>query len=396
MLNSHTHKSILHLRGIITFTTATSPTLEFYPLLKLQLHPPSFSLRLFKFTTTSDPHSFTVSYLVHSCGFSPESALRASNKVRFDNPQKPDSVLAFFHNRGFSNSQIRRIVKRELRLLLCDPDKVLLPKFEFLRSKGASSADIVHMVSTGPRFLSRSLENHIVPAYEFVRGFLHSDDQIIACMMRNSCFLSDGRLAFNSKLLLDNGVRPSDIANLLRRWPSVLSSANMLKTVEELKEIGFASSTSTFSVALLAKRTVNKTKWDDKVETFKKWGWSQEHVLKAFKKQPYCMLTSADKIDALMNYWVNQFGCDSLELVKAPVLFQLSLHKRIVPRASVVQFLVSKGLRKKDASTTLPFVITEKSFLEKFVNRFKEDSSHLLKIYEENMNLANNKENACL
>ncbi|XP_027332214.1 uncharacterized protein LOC113847357 [Abrus precatorius] len=395
MYISNTYKPFLHPNRIIAFTT-TCQTLKFHPLLNLHLYSPtptpsSLSLR-FKFTTTSDPHSFTVSYLVNSCGFSPESALTVSQKFRLNNPQKPDSVLAFFRNRGFSNSQIHGIIKRQLPLLLSDPDKVLLPKFEFLASKGVSRADIVRMVSIGPRFLSRSLENHIVPSYEFVRGFLQSDDQLIACMNRNSSFLSDGRFALNSELLIDNGVKRSDIAKLLRRWPSILCSANLLKTITELKGMGFVPSTSSFCVALLAKRTVNKAKWDEKVETFKKWGWSQEHVLEAFKRQPYCMLSSADKINAVMSYFVSQLGCDSLELVRSPVVFQLSLQKRLIPRASVVDYLNSKGLRKKDASMTTPFALPEKLFLKRFVKRFKEHSSHLLKMYEKNMN----RENTCL
>ncbi|TKY54127.1 Mitochodrial transcription termination factor-related [Spatholobus suberectus] len=384
MPNSHTRKALFHLKKFVTF-----PAPRLHPLLKPQRPHRPFSLN---FTTVSDPHSFTISYLVTHCGFSPESALSASRKVHFDNPQKPDSVLAFFTARGFSPSQIRNIVKRERRIILCDPDKVLLPKFEFLRSKGASPAEIVHMVSTGPRFLSRSLDNHIVPAYEFVRGFLESDKQIIACLNRNSCFFSDSRLELNAKMLLDNGVKRSSIAKLLRMWPSVLCSCNLSETVRELKEMGFDSSTTTFSVALLAKRTVNKAKWGEKVETFRKWEWSEEDVLAAFKRQPYCMLTSTEKIDAVFSFWVNELGGSSSELVKSPVVFQLSLQRRMIPRASVLRFLASEGLRKKGARTVTAFLMTEKLFLDKFVKRFEKDSSRLLKMYEESMNVGSNGE----
>jgi mTERF domain-containing protein len=38
-------------------------------------------------------HSFTVSYLINSCGLSPKSALLASKRVHFENPEGPDSVL---------------------------------------------------------------------------------------------------------------------------------------------------------------------------------------------------------------------------------------------------------------------------------------------------------------
>ncbi|KAJ1395190.1 Transcription termination factor, mitochondrial/chloroplastic [Sesbania bispinosa] len=167
---------------------------------------------------------------------------------------------------------------------------------------------------------------------------------------------------------------------------------SVAQIVEELKELGFDSSTSPFSVALLAKGSVSETSWAEKIDTFKRWGWSEQQVLQAFKKQPYCMLTSIDKINAVMSFWVDQLGLNSLDLVKAPSFFQWSLEKRIIPRASVVQFLVSKGLREKGAGITTPFTLSEKLFLERFVKCFKEDSSHLLKMYQEKMNLANSRE----
>jgi mTERF domain-containing protein len=350
---------------------------------------------IFKFSTTSTTfeqpqQSFTISYLINNCGFTPQTASKASQILSFSNSQKPDSVLAFFTTHGFSNSQIRGIVKREPRLLSLNPNNVLLPKFQFLLSKGVSNSDLIHIVNANPRFLRRSLENHIIPTYECAKGLLQSDKKIIACVKRYG-FLSQDHLPKNVKLLLDNGVSHSNIARLFQWWPSIFESFDLLNIVEELKKLGFDSKTSTFSIAFLAKKTVSKAKWDEKVETFKKWGWSDEHILQAFKKQPFCMLSSPRKMNAVMNVWVNHLGFDSLDLTRAPGILQLSLEKRIIPRGLVVQFLNSKGLRQKDASIYTPFLVSEKLFLEKFVNRFAEHSSDLLKLYEEKMNLGDSR-----
>ncbi|RDX70339.1 hypothetical protein CR513_50426, partial [Mucuna pruriens] len=381
MLKFHTHISLVCAKGF-TFTT-----LNRNPFVQLQFLN-------FKFcTATSHPHPFVVSYLINDCGFSQETAVKASLKLRFRDPQKPDSVLSFFRNHDFSNSQICHILQRELQLLSCDAQKVLLPKFQFLRSKGASSLDIVRMITAAPSLLKRSLQNHIIPAYELVRGFLQSDKQIIDFLIDNPYLLYDSRVAPNVELLLDNGVTHSNIAKLLQRWPNILCSANLLRTVKELKQMGFDASTSTFCIALLAKRTVNKTRWGEKIDTFKRWGWSQEQVLLAFRRQPYCMLSSPHKINAVFSYWVEHVGFDSVDLVKAPGIFLLSIRKRIAPRASVLQFLISKGLVEKDASLNTPFVLTEKLFLEKYVKRFKDDSSHLLKLYKEKTCLENDRDN---
>ncbi|XP_020225502.1 uncharacterized protein LOC109807395 [Cajanus cajan] len=383
MLKLHAHRTIVCAKAF-TFTT-----LKRFPIVQHQIFKFDFC------TTTSHPHSFAVSYLVNNCGFSLENALKASPKLRFRDPQKPDSVFCFFRSHGFSDSQICIILQKELQFLSCKPQKVLLPKFEFLRSKGASSLDIVRMVTANPSFLKRSLENHIIPAYEFVRGIIQSDKQIIDFLIQNSYFLFDPRVAPNVKLLLDFGVTHSQIHILLKRRPLVLCSSKLLETVQELKQMGFDVSKSTFCIALLAKRTVNKAKWEEKVDTFKKWGWSQEQILVAFRSQPYIMLSSLDKINAVFSFWVEQAGFKSLDLVRAPGIFLLSLQKRIAPRASVLQFLTSKGLLQKDASLSRPFILTEKLFLEKYVIRFKGVSSHLLKLYEDKMSLENDRNNTC-
>jgi len=367
------------LRLFTTSSSSSSSSSHYYP---------SFSFSKFFSTSTAfDKQSFTVSYL-NNCGFSPQTASNVSQTITLSNSQKPDSVIAFFTTHGFSYSQIRHILTRKPTLLLCkDPNKLLLPKFQFLLSKGASSSDIVHIVNASPKLLLRSLHNHIIPTFQISRGFLLSDKKIIACLKR-FCFLSENRVTTNVKLLLDNGVSHSNIARLFHWWPNILCSDRLLNTVDELKQLGFNTSTWTFSVAFLAKRTVNKAKWDHKVQTFKKWGWSDQHILQAFKKEPNCMLLSVHKINATMTFWVHHLGLDSLDLARAPGIFNRSLEKRIIPRASVVQFLVSKGLRRKDAGIYSPFVVSEKVFLKKFVNGFDEYSSDLLKIYEEKMNLA--------
>ncbi|ESW26253.1 hypothetical protein PHAVU_003G103700 [Phaseolus vulgaris] len=371
-------------------------TLKWSPLLQLQF--PNFQFCTATSTSTSHSRSFVVSYLINNCAFSQETALKASRKLHFSKPQKPDSVLSFFRNHAFSNSHISHILQRQPGLLSCNTQKTLLPKFEFLRSKGASSLDVIHVVTACPNFLRRSLKSHIIPTYEFVRGFLQTlftEKQIIDFLIQNPFLLYDGRVAPNVKLLLDSGVTHSEMVKLLQRWPRVLYSGNLSKAVQELKQVGFDASLSTFSVALLAKRTVNESKWDEKIDTYKRWGWSQEQVLLAFRRHPFCMLASRDKINAVMSFWVEQAGFNSVDLVKTPGIISLSLRKRIAPRACVLQFLISKGLVRNGASLTVPFVLTEKLFLDKYVKRFKEDSSHLLKLYTENTILGNDNDNTC-
>lgn len=62
-------------------------------------------------TDSSIQDSFTVSYLINSCGLSSENALLASRNVKLKTPKKADLVVALFKKHGFTNTQIENVVK---------------------------------------------------------------------------------------------------------------------------------------------------------------------------------------------------------------------------------------------------------------------------------------------
>ncbi|XP_057417883.1 uncharacterized protein LOC130712067 [Lotus japonicus] len=378
----HGHR---RLRGFLHRNTFSQPP---PPTSKCQLKPffpyPLSIVSHNLFSTTcdsSDKQSFTVSYLTNTCGFSSQAALKASKRVRFNDANKPDSVIAFFTNHGFSNSQIHSIIRRVPEVLLFDPTKRVLPKFQFLASKGS---DIVTTVTRTPYFMLKSLENHIIPAFQFVRRFSPSDEKAIVCALFGSTNITIHHMKSKVKLLLDMGVTPANIYLLLITGPSLLRCADLKEAVEELKGLGFHPSKALFVVALQAKRAITKSLWDAKLDAFKIWGWSEDAILDAFRRNPHIMLYSIKKVNAVMSFWVGYLGWDHSVLQAQPALFGFSLEKRLRPRASVLQYLLSRGLIKKDASLTTPFMYTDKLFLQKFVNSFEEEeTSKLLSLYRE-------------
>ncbi|XP_025692492.1 uncharacterized protein [Arachis hypogaea] len=164
---------------------------------------------------------------------------------------------------------------------------------------------------------------------------------------------------------------------------SVLYSSDLRKLVDEVKELGFDPSSVKFAIALLAKKTIRKSLWDAKVDILKSWGWSKETTSQAFWRNPLCMLSSKDKINEVMKLWVNQLGWDPLALAKIPWLFGYNLERRIIPRAFVLQYLLSRGLRNKNDNLSTPFYVSEELFFNKFVECFTEERSQLRKIYYE-------------
>ncbi|XP_057424793.1 transcription termination factor MTEF1, chloroplastic-like isoform X2 [Lotus japonicus] len=153
MFHCHRVRALFNLNPI-SHLSSSSPTSK----CSHSLQP--ISHKIF-FSTTSEPdqqQSFTITYLTKHCGFSPQAALKASKRVRFNTAQKPDSVIAFFREQGFSPSQVQSVITSAPDLLTCDPIKRVLPKLQFLASKGASTHDIVTTVTRSPLFLRSSFE----------------------------------------------------------------------------------------------------------------------------------------------------------------------------------------------------------------------------------------------
>ena len=355
-----------------------SPSLGFYCT---SAHALSYS------TGASKKQSFTINYPISKCGFTSEYALEASKQVLFI--VRPDSVLAFFRNLGFSDSHIHIIIKREPRLLLSDPTKTLLPKVDFFESKGASRFQLAAIFTGSPHILLRSLRNHIIPSYDFLKRFLHTDKRTIICINRCTEVLCKNSLKNNVKFLVDYGLPELSIARSLNTWPQMFNYDvdKFKKAVEELKELGHDPSKSAFVTAYYASNVISNTLRKRKVELYKRWGWSDDAINSAFVKYPFLILFSERKIMAAMDFYFNCLGWDCAVIAKNPSLLGLSLEKRIIPRASVLQFLHARGLIK-NASIVLPYYFTEKVFLQKYVNAFKDDTTQLLNLYKEKMNLS--------
>lgn len=337
-------------------------------------------------SSTSTQHSFTVSYLINSCSLSPETALSASKFINFENPDRADLVIAFFKNHGFSQTQISNIIGRVPSVLLSDPEKTLLPKLEFFYSKGFTSPDIAGVLSRSPTILDLSLENHIVPSFVFFKDLLGTDVDIVTAIKRFSGILCNDLDTYvaNINTLRENGVPESYMVKFVKTQPRVFmtDSVRFRRTVEEVKKMGFDPLKMKFVEAVYAMSGMSKSTWERKVNAYKRWGLSEAEILVAFKKHPLFILASEDKIERAMNFFVNKMGWESSLIVERPILVLLSLEERIIPRTSVINDLMSKGLVEKNIYLPTLFEYQEKKFLEKFVTPYKKEASELLKLYE--------------
>ena len=360
---------------------------------KAQLHflrnTTPFIVRCF---STSNKHSFTVSYLVNSCGLSPETAISASGKIHFENPKNPDSVLALLRNSGCTNTHITKIVTKFPSLLLVNPEKTLLPKLEFFRSIGFSGAHLASILSSKPSILSRSLENNLIPKYNFLKS-VHISNEDAMKVLKRSCWSSSGNLeetiATNIAVLREIGVPKSHISFLVARYHSIgQRSDKFSENVKTVVEMGFNPLKFTFLNALQAFCQTTESTRQQKKEIYRRWGWSEDEILLAFRTRPECMRLSEKHVMKVLDFLVNKMGWQPAAVSRDPVAICLNFEKRVVPRCSVVKVLLLKGLVKKDMRSSTFLKLTERDFLDKYVIKHQDNVPQLLDLYQGKVSFA--------
>ena len=344
--------------------------------------------RLLFFRSFSSPkqHSFTVSYLINSCGLSQEKALSASRKVQFETPERADSVLAVLRDYGCTDTHISKAVSKYPLLLTADPEKTLLPKLEFFRSVGFSAPDIVSIVVSSPYILKRSLENQIIPNYNFLKGVVMMNENIVRAFISTFWFSVQNvpeTVAANIATLQEIGVPISNIRFLVKYLPNVVSQnrEKFRSTVKKVIEMGFSSLRHSFLNAVQVSCQLTEFTFEHKMEVYRRWGLTDDEIMLMFRVDPICMRHSEKKISSVMDFLVNKMGWEPVAIARYPSVFARSLEQKVIPRCSVVKVLQMKGLVKKDLSLSI-LAYTEKNFINRFVVKYEQDVPELLSLYK--------------
>ncbi|KAH6808744.1 hypothetical protein C2S51_026527 [Perilla frutescens var. frutescens] len=340
----------------------------------------------------SNPEPFSAVYLKTECGFSPKKALIYSKYLKFDSLEKPLSVVAFLKAHHFTDSQISRLVEKWPLIFRFVPESGILPKIEFFRDLGFSSSEIVKILTLQPNLLERNLEGQMIPCVDFLRSFLHSDKDVVFSILRYPGIFRENlhnTLLPNVEVLRETGVPDSHIASLLRAAPRriAVDPASFRATVDEVLKLGFSPLTKGFITGLIVMRQLSSSSWKEKIEYYKRWGWSEHQVRDAIRKNPRIMATSKDKIAKILDFLINRMACDISVLTTRPVIILLSFEERIAPRYAFYQVLLSKGLIK-GSSLGQMLICPQRLFFKKFVQRYEEKDPELLKLYEETFSIS--------
>ncbi|RZC68384.1 hypothetical protein C5167_031639 [Papaver somniferum] len=334
------------------------------------------------FSSSSDS-SFVVSFLINSCGLSESESLTVSKKIKFNPKYQPDLVVKLFQKYGFPKPQISKLITRRPVCLLSNPLKTLKPKLDFFKSRGLHG---IELIVTDPIVLTWSLKDTIIPTFDILKSILRTDRNIIEFLKRTVSQMFSRNLAktlvVNLERLRYEGVPQSYISKYLLERPIYIGDADKFEeAVEKVKEMGFDPLKTTFLVAIEG-LTVSEASWYTKVDAYKRWGWSDNQIQKAFRQSPRCMMYSVKKITSVMDFLVNEMGYDSSSIEEAPMILNNSLKEGIIPRCSVVRILVSNGLIKEKLSPRVISRMTDKSFSDKFVKPYEHEAPELMMVFQ--------------
>ncbi|KAJ6831720.1 putative mitochondrial transcription termination factor family protein [Iris pallida] len=327
------------------------------------------------------PHSL-VQYLIDSCGLSPESASKACvhlHKAR--SPSDPDSILRFLKQAGFGDAHVAKLVSKDPRFLYTNLDKTLKPKLASLQDLGLSGPEIADLVSESPCLLwSSDLRTRL----QFWQSLLGTNENLLKACRRNSYLLSTsiaGRLMPNLSLLRERGVSDCQIANIVLRIPRLVTRTPEMfgALLVRAEELGFSSASSGgFLRALRCVACNTKEAFDAKCELLKSLGWSEADVVSVIKKHPMLFNLTEENIRQKMGFFAEEVGFEISYLLNNPVMFTLSLKRRLRPRHSVMRVLKGGEVPALKASD---FFMSNKSFLERYLVPNKEKVPGLYEAY---------------
>ncbi|KAF9614520.1 hypothetical protein IFM89_018990 [Coptis chinensis] len=185
------------------------------------------------------------------------------------------------------------------------------------------------------------------------------------------------------KVLQDHGVPEPNISNLFfygfRGF--TLDNTRFKGTVKDVLGRGFDPSRTMFTYALCVLSGMSKAKKRKKFGVFRSFGWADDQIHLAFRNQPTCLDISEEKLRTGLNFFMNIKSWEAAQLAKAPNVLGLSMKKRVIPRLTVIEFLVSKSLIKKDVRIVSSLLISDAKFMEKFVAKYGDKVPELIKLY---------------
>lgn len=293
----------------------------------------------------------------------------------FSDTVKNNSTVCLFKNYGFTEPQITSLLSKRPSILSLNEDKIIKPRLDLFTSYGFSSADIHHILVSDIEILKRGIKNQIIPCCEFLKSVARDNESFIGIVKRSTWVLKHDykyNLQPNIEVLRDYGVPEYRIERFLRFQPRalMLDSERFKMIVREVLEMGFEPVKSHFLRAVNALVGLSKETRERKLDLYRKWGWTDDEIFSAFRKQPGVLVASEEKVEQVFGFLIKKMGWSASDVWSCPIVIMHSLENWTMPRCFVVQFLLSKGVVSKDITLSSVIVQMENLFKERYVDKY--------------------------
>ncbi|KAL7585351.1 transcription termination factor MTERF4, chloroplastic [Lactuca sativa] len=332
-----------------------------------------------------------VDFLINTLGFSKESAISSSSKVRrLKTTRNCDSVIRILKNCGFDNAQIKDIVAWVPKVLLYRANETLEPKIRVFLELGLTGPDLISLLKRNPCLFDLGLHSRIIPTIDYLRVLLGTNEKVVETINRSRWLFSTSialkMFSDNVLLLQTYGFSNEQISKFVHKNamhftqpPDWLTSK--LNWIEG--KVGISRDSTEFFRCFHAIASSSLSGMDKKMEVYKSFGFSDTELSTLFKNQPYCFALSEDTIRNKLSFFMNELGYTPSYLVTCPSLFSLSLEKRVKPRNKVLEILKERMLDERKSLITL--VSYPELRFQDFLRRFEDKIPSLYQTYISSM-----------
>jgi mTERF domain-containing protein len=245
-------------------------------------------------------------------------------------------------------------------------------------------AQIRQVVRWNPSIFLYKSERNLKSRLSFLRSIMKKED-ICKLIYSDSKVLNNSEEKFKSaiSLLQRLGVEGEALSNLLAMQPRLVTCTEekVLKSFKVAEGLGLEKGSLIFGHALRAILGIGKEKMDRKLQCLSSLGFSEKQIHKLSSRTPWILGHSEEKLKRNVDFLVKSLGLPLEDIVRYSCLLSYNLETRIIPRYRVMEALKSMQPLKTERIFPHIFYLTEKHFLEKYVNWNVESSSVLRDIY---------------
>ncbi|KAK8649121.1 hypothetical protein V6N13_129857 [Hibiscus sabdariffa] len=300
-----------------------------------------YSVSLAFFSSSATPRSRSplplADHFIEKHNFPPEIAFKAASSLTtVKHPRKCDDIISFLKESGFSKAHIEEAVKRMPDLLSFSLEKTIKPKVKIFGDFGFSNNDVADILVRDPWIFTRSVDTRIVPSISYLKSVLGSDADVVKLLKSSPWFVAfdlQKTLMPNIEFLRSCGVSWSQIVSYVFNFPRflLLKHESIRQYVKRLDDLGFDRNSNMFLVAIRTLSSMREETWEQKLELFRKLGFSQDDIMSTFRKAPQVFAVSERKICEITEFLHTRNNLGVSFIVSNPMVLGFSLERRLKP-----------------------------------------------------------------